>query len=33
MRAIRTDTGDEVLIRTAYWFAWSGFYPNTEVME
>lgn len=33
LRAVRTDTGEELLVRTAYWFAWSGFYPNTEVME
>jgi hypothetical protein len=33
MRAVRTDTGEEILVRTSFWFAWSGFYPNTEVME
>lgn len=33
MRAERTDTGEELLVRTSFWFAWSGFYPNTEVVD
>ena len=24
---------EELLVRTAYWFAWSSFYPNTEVLD
>jgi len=24
---------EEIVIRTAYWFAWSGFFPNTEVID
>ncbi len=31
--AIRIDTGQEVLVRDAYWFAWSAFFPNTEVLD
>lgn len=31
VRAVRQDTGDELIVRTSFWFAWSGFYPNTLV--
>jgi len=31
--ATRADTGEAVLVRTAFWFAWSSFYPNTEVLD
>jgi len=24
---------EEIVVRTAFWFAWSQFYPNTEVFE
>ncbi len=24
---------DPIIVRKAYWFAWSSFYPNTEVLE
>lgn len=33
VRAIRQDTGQEVLVRQAYWFAWSSFFPNTQVLD
>ena len=33
VRAVSTDSGEELLVRTAFWFAWSGFYPNTEVID
>ena len=29
----QTADGQELLVRTAFWFAWSGFYPHTEVVE
>lgn len=29
----RNGQGEEVPVRTAYWFAWSGFYPHTLVAE
>lgn len=29
----RTQDGGEVQVRTAFWFAWSAFYPNTAVVE
>ena len=31
--AVRTDTGEELVVRTAYWFAWSTYFPNTQVMD
>ena len=30
VRAVAAD--GELVVRTAYWFAWSGFYPNTAVV-
>jgi len=33
IRAIRKDTGEKVLVRTAFWFAWSSFFPRTEVVD
>jgi len=32
VRAV-TAAGDELQVRTAYWFAWSTFYPNTTVVD
>ena len=32
VRAIGSQ-GEEILVRTAFWFAWSAFYPHTEVSE
>ena len=29
----RDGQGDEIPVRTAYWFAWSAFYPHTQVAE
>jgi hypothetical protein len=29
----RTRHGGEIPVRTAYWFAWSAFYPHTKVAE
>jgi hypothetical protein len=31
--AVRTDTGEELVVRTAYWFAWSTYFPKTEVID
>jgi len=31
--AVRTDTGAELVVRTAYWFAWSTYFPRTEVID
>jgi hypothetical protein len=31
--ARRTDTGGPLIVRTAYWFAWSTFFPNTGVID
>jgi hypothetical protein len=31
--ATRQDTGAELLVRTAYWFAWSTYFPRTEVVD
>lgn len=31
--ARRTDTGEELVVRTAYWFAWSTYFPNTQVVD
>ena len=25
--------GAELVVRTAFWFAWSGFYPRTSVID
>ncbi len=33
VRAVRNDTGEELPVRTAYWFAWSGFFANTAVID
>ncbi len=32
VRAVDAD-GEELLVRTAFWFAWSTFYPNTMVVD
>ena len=29
----RNQEGEELLVRTAFWFAWSAFYPHTAVVE
>jgi hypothetical protein len=29
----RDRRGEELLVRTAYWFAWSAFYPHTTVVD
>jgi hypothetical protein len=31
--AVRSDTGEELVVRTAYWFAWSTYFPKTEVID
>jgi len=31
--AVRRDTGENLLVRTAYWFAWSTYFPRTEVLD
>jgi hypothetical protein len=31
--AVRTDTGEELVVRTAYWFAWSTYFPKTSVID
>ena len=31
--AARSDNGAELIVRTAYWFAWSTYFPNTSVMD
>jgi len=31
--AVRTDTGEALIVRTAYWFAWSTYFPNTAVID
>ncbi len=31
--AVRTDTGAALIVRTAYWFAWSTYFPNTAVID
>jgi len=33
VRAVRTDTDEELRVLQAFWFAWSSFYPRTEVLE
>lgn len=33
VRAVRSEDGQEVLVREAFWFAWSSFFPNTEVLD
>lgn len=29
----RDQQGEEILVRTAFWFAWSAFYPHTDVVR
>ena len=31
--ALRTDSGEPLVVRTAYWFAWSTYFPNTQVID
>ncbi len=31
--ATRTDTSATLIVRTAYWFAWSTYFPNTGVID
>ena len=31
--AVRTDTDEALIVRTAYWFAWSTYFPNTAVID
>lgn len=31
VRAVRPDTGEKLLIRLAYWFAWSAYFPETGI--
>ena len=33
VRALREDTGAELIVRTAFWFAWSTYFPRTEVVD
>lgn len=33
VRALRRDTGEALQVRTSFWFAWSGFFPNTLVLD
>lgn len=33
VRAFQEDDEQEVLVREAFWFAWSSFFPNTEVLD
>ncbi len=33
VRACRMDTGEELTVLTTYWFAWSGFHPNTQTVD
>ncbi len=33
VRAVRLDTGAEMIVRTAYWFAWSTYFPRTAVVD
>ncbi len=33
VRAVREDTGEELIVRTAFWFAWSTYFPRTEVVD
>jgi len=33
VRATRLDTGAEMIVRTAYWFAWSTYFPRTAVVD
>jgi hypothetical protein len=33
VRCVRLDNGEEILVRTAFWFAWSTYFPRTEVLE
>ena len=31
--AVRKDTAGVLIVRTAYWFAWSTYFPNTAVID
>ncbi len=33
VRCVRLDTSEEIQVRTAFWFAWSTYFPRTEVVE
>ncbi len=33
VRAVRVDSGEELQVLEAFWFAWSSFYPNTAVLD
>lgn len=33
VRAVRDDTGAELVVRTSYWFAWSTYFPRTAVID
>lgn len=33
VRAVREDTGAELIVRTAFWFAWSTYFPRTAVVD
>lgn len=33
VRAVRTDTGEELRVLQSYWFAWSNYFPNTVITE
>ena len=33
VRARRMDTGEGLVVRAAYWFAWSTYFPRTEVID
>ena len=31
VRAVRSDTGESLMVRLAYWFAWSAYFPETGI--
>jgi len=33
IRATRNDTGEELVVLTSFWFAWSNYFPRTEVVD
>ena len=33
IRAFEADSGDEIPVTRAYWFAWISFYPGTQLVE
>ncbi len=33
IRAVRTDTGEDIQVRTSFWFAWSTYFPRTAVVD